>query len=288
MSRLADARVIVGYAVAESLRRRVVAVVVVLTAAFLVLYALGSHFAFDEIEKSGLTGGEFLDEQALVGGTILGLAMFAILFLGSVLAIFLTNGVVRGDADAGLLQPLVVRPIGRGTLLAARWAGAATASTVYVIVIYLLAVAITTTAGDWTPAAIVLPGLALALAVAVVGAISVLVSVFLGSSAQGIAVFMVFGAGLVGGLLGQIGEGLGSDRLESIADAVSTALPFEALYQGALHLIASDESGFTRTAIQLGPFGGSEEAGPGLVVFSVAYVVAVLALAVAAFSRRDL
>ena len=38
--------------------------------------------------------------------------MFATLFLGTVLAIFLTLGVVRGDAERGLLQPLVVRPIG--------------------------------------------------------------------------------------------------------------------------------------------------------------------------------
>ena len=288
LKRLADARVIVGYAVSESLRRRVVAVVAALTAAFLVLYALGAHFAFDEVEGMRLTGGALVDEQALVGGTIFGLAMFAVLFLGSVLAIFLTNGVVRGDADAGLLQPLVVRPLGRGTLLVARWAGAAVASTVYVIVVYLLALAITNVAGDWTPGSVLLPALALALAVAIVGAISVLVSVFLASSAQGIAVFMIFGAGLVGGLLGQIGDALGSARLQSIADIVSTALPFEALYQAGLYLIATDETGFTRAAIELGPFGGSQEGSPGLVVFSVAYTAGALALAVAAFARRDL
>jgi len=88
--------------------------------------------------------------------------------------------------------------------------------------------------------------------------------------------------------LGQIGEALGSSRLEGIADAVSTALPFEALYQAGLHLIASDTTGFTRTAIQLGPFGGSQEGSAGLVVFSLAYIAGVLALAVAAFKRRDL
>jgi Cu-processing system permease protein len=262
--------------------------VAALTVAFLVLYGLGAHFAFDEVESRGLVGGDLLDEQALVGGTIFGLAMFGVLFLGSVLAIFLTVGVVRGDADAGLLQPLVVRPLGRGTLLVARWAGAAAASTAYVCIVYFLALAITSAAGDWTPGSAVMPALALALAVAIVGAISVLLSVFMASSAQGIAVFMIFGAGLVGGLLGQIGDALGSQRLEDIAGAVSTALPFEALYQAGLYLIASDESGLTQTAIQLGPFGGSQQGSPGLVAFSVAYAAAVLALAVVAFSRRDL
>jgi Cu-processing system permease protein len=288
VSRLADARIIVGYAVAESLRRRVVAVVAVLTLLFLALYGLGVHFAFEEIESRSLVGGDLLDEQALVGGTIFGLAMFAILFLGSVLAIFLTNGVVRGDAEAGLLQPLVVRPVGRGTLLVARWAGAAAATTLYVLAVYLLALGITSALGDWTPGHVVLPALALAMAVAIVAAISVLVSVFLASSAQGIAVFMVFGGGLVGGLLGQIGEGISSPRLEQIGEAVSIALPFEALYQAGLHLIASDQSGLTRAAIELGPFGGSQAGSSGLVAFSIAYTCGILALAVAAFSHRDL
>ena len=51
--------------------------------------------------------------------------MFATLFLGAVLAVFLTLGVVRGDAERGLLQPLVVRPVGRTTLLVARFLAAA-------------------------------------------------------------------------------------------------------------------------------------------------------------------
>ena len=51
--------------------------------------------------------------------------MFGTLFLGAVLAVFLTLGVVRGDAERGLLQPLVVRPVGRGALLAGRFLGAA-------------------------------------------------------------------------------------------------------------------------------------------------------------------
>ena len=49
--------------------------------------------------------------------------MFGTLFLGTVLAIFLTHGAVRGDAESGLLQPLVVRPLGRATFLLARFLG---------------------------------------------------------------------------------------------------------------------------------------------------------------------
>jgi Cu-processing system permease protein len=281
-------RTIVGFAFAESLRRRVFAVVGVLTVVFLVLYGLGVAFAFNELSSEGLTGGELVDEQTLVGSTVFGLAMFATLFLGAVLAIFLTMGLVRGDAESGLLQPLVVRPLGRGTMLISRWAGAAVAAAIYVLAVYAVALAITLAFGDWSPDHAVVPALMLAGAVAVIAAVSVLISVHLTSTAQGITVFMVFGAGLVAGLLGQIGEALDSSRLERISEVASYLVPFEALYQHGRYLLTSDQRGVTGAIVQLGPFGGAQEASPGLFVFALAYTGAVVALAVAGFARRDL
>ena len=63
-----------------------------------------------------------LDSVTVAGTTLFGLSLFATLFLGAVLAVFLTLNAVRGDAERGLLQPLVVRPVGRTTLLLARFA----------------------------------------------------------------------------------------------------------------------------------------------------------------------
>jgi ABC-type transport system involved in multi-copper enzyme maturation permease subunit len=289
MPRTSDAiRAVVGFAFAESLRRRVFAVVAVLTVIFLVLYGLGTAFAFNEIENQGFRGGDLVDEQTVVGSTIFGLAMFATLFLGAVLAIFLTIGVVRGDAETGLLQPLVVRPLGRGTMLVSRWVAAAAATALYVVVVYTLALLITLWFGDWTPDHAVLPGILLALAVMVIAAVSVLASVYLTATAQGITVFMVFGAGLVAGLLGQIGDALDSDTLVQIADIASYVVPFEALYQHGLYLLSSDQIGVTAQVVQLGPFGGAQEAGPGLFVFVVVYTAAVVGVAVRGFGRRDL
>ncbi len=288
VDQLGAARAIVGFAFAESLRRRVFAVVVVLTIAFLCLYGLGAYFAFKEVEQLGLAGPALVDERELAGSTVFGLAMFAILFLGAVLAVFLTIGVVRGDAESGLLQPLVVRPLGRGTMLVARYVGAALATGAYVLVVYTIALVLTRAFGEWAPDHSILPGLALALAAALVAAISVLASVFMTSTAQGITVFMVFGAGLVAGLLGQIGSALDSASLERIADVSTWLLPFEALYQQGLYLLTSDSTGFTEALVELGPFGGAQQSGAGLVLWSLVYGAGVVGLAIAAFARRDL
>ena len=61
---------------------------------------------------AGVQGGDELgagnevgvDPEPVVGAQVVGLAMFAILFLGTILVVFLTLGVVRGDAERGLLS----------------------------------------------------------------------------------------------------------------------------------------------------------------------------------------
>ncbi len=113
---MSGALTIAAYALRESTRRRVFAVVLVLTLAFLGLYAVGTEASFDAVGDVG--EGVPVEDEVLAGSTLLGLAMFATMFLGCVLAVFLTLGAVRGDAERGLLQPLVVRPVGRTQLLA--------------------------------------------------------------------------------------------------------------------------------------------------------------------------
>jgi Cu-processing system permease protein len=217
-----------------------------------------------------------------------GMAMFGTLFLGVVLAIFLTLGTVRGDAERALLQPLVVRPIGRSTLLVARFLGAAAVCVPYVLILYFASMLLTGLEGSWWPDRIVTPGVELAGGVLIVAALSLLGSVFLSSIANGIAIFMIFGAGLVAGLLGNIGHVLNSPGLIHAAKIAAWAIPFEALYQDALRMITEKTSGLTGFLLRLGPFGGAEQGGVGLRLWAVAYIVLVGAVAVAGFARRDL
>ena len=286
--------IVAGYAVQESVRRRVFPVVLVLTLAFLGLYSFGVYKAYQSIDPGStesVGNGDQLaivDTQVLFSATLFGLSIFAVLFLGTVLAIFLTHAVVRGDAERGLLQPLVVRPVGRAALLAGRFGAAALVCAVYVILVYAISLLVMHWVTGWWPDEIVVPALELALAVAVIVAISLFGSIFLSAIANGIAIFMVFGAGLVAGLLGQIGEALNSDSLNTIANVSSWALPFEALYQDALNGITSDTAGFTRVALSLGPFGGAQPAGAWLWPYVVGYLAALGAIGLWAFNRKDL
>jgi ABC-type transport system involved in multi-copper enzyme maturation permease subunit len=284
---LSGVLVVATYALRESLRRRVFAVVVVLTIAFGGLYAWGASELFKDV--TGFGGNEFgLDARTLAGATLLGLAMFGTLFLGAVLAVFLTLSAVRGDAETGLLQPLIVRPLGRRQYLAGRFLAAAAVAFTYVGVVYTGAVIITGIAGDWWPQSPVGAGLRLMLAVVVVAALSLLGSIFLTATANGIGVLMIFGAGLLAGLLGSIGDALSSHTLQTIANTGSWLLPFEALYRDALRVLVGEVPGVTGAIVRLGPLGGSHDAGPLLLPYTLVYLAGVGVLAAFAFGRSDL
>ena len=93
------------------MRRRVFGIVLVLTGVF-----LGPLRARDRDGVPTRLGSRrrptTSTSPVFAGAMLLGLAMFATFFLGTVIAVFLTLGGVRGDAERGLLQPLVVRPPG--------------------------------------------------------------------------------------------------------------------------------------------------------------------------------
>lgn len=279
---------IVEYGFREAVRRKVFAVVLLLTAVFLFLFWLANHFVFRQLDQITPPADVHVDTRTFAGAFLMGLAMFATLFLGVVLAVFLTLGVVSGDAERGLLQPLVVRPIGRGSLLLARFAGAAGVAVVYVLAVYFAAMSITGLTGHWWPDRIVAPGAELALSAVVVVALSLLGSVFLSGTANGIAIFMLFGAGLVAGLLATIGHALNSHAVKIASTVTSYALPFEGVYQDALRMITERASGLTGFLLQLGPFGGAYIHGWPIRLWAIAYLVLVLAAAVAAFSGRNL
>jgi ABC-type transport system involved in multi-copper enzyme maturation permease subunit len=214
--------------------------------------------------------------------------MVAVLVLGVVLAVFLTLGAVRGDAERGLLQPLIVRPLGRPAYVAGRLLAAGAVSGLYVLVLYLICVVVTGAVGNWWPDDVAGPGLRLFGAAVLVSALSLLGSALLSSTANGIAIFMIFGAGLTAGLLGQIGQALGSHTLRDVATVASWALPFEALYQDGLRQLTAHVGGTTGAIVRLGPFGGAQHFGALLWPYAAAYLAAVTGGGVALFRRRDL
>lgn len=276
----------------ECVRRRVFWIVPIGTIAYLALYALGTRTASNSVEGGFIRGGSevsfLVEEQIVVGSTLSGLSLFCTLFLASVIGVFLTFGSVRGDAESGVLQAILVRPLGRLTYLGGKYFGAASIAVLYGMFLYVCSIAITEVMGGWHPDRPVAAALHLAGGIAIVTLLSLVGSILMSTIANGIAVFMLYGAGLLAGLLEQIGSAINSPDLERLGTVAAWVLPFEALYQAALATLTAETSGLTGFVVRLGPLGGAHEGGPGLVFYSLAYAAVVGGLGCLMFSKKDL
>src|SRR5260221_11319571 len=102
--------VIAEYGFREAVRRKVFAVVLVLTALFLFLFWLANHFVFRELATISPPRDVHVDSRTFAAAFLVGLAMFATLFLGVLLAAFLTIRLVPGAPHARRAPPLVLAP----------------------------------------------------------------------------------------------------------------------------------------------------------------------------------
>jgi hypothetical protein len=121
----------------------------------------------------------------------------------------------------------------------------------------------------------------------IVVALSILGSTLVRTTPNRIAIFMVFGAGLAAGLLGQVGQS--SDRRRSGRGVwAARLLPVEALYQGVLTALTADTRGVIGVIVPLGPLGGAQGACPGTWLWVLLYTAGGVPVAVAVFGRADL
>lgn len=277
-------------ALREHLRRRTALVALVLGAVFVLLYALGTNFVWDDVTREIRTGrtDRPVDEvKNLVPATLFGLAMFATWFLSAVAATFLAAGGIRGEAERGVLQHVLVRPVARHTVLLARLAAAAILAVAFLVAVLACCALATRLITGWFPSNFAAALLLLALGTTAITAVATAISVRLHGAAAGIATLMLFGTGLIGGLLEQLGTGIKVASVRKSGEWLSTALPFESMYQAALHEITADLPGLSGVVVRLGPFGGAREATATLILWAAAWTAAIVALAAWRLRRTD-
>lgn len=281
-----ETRTMGTYVLLEATRRRTFTTMTIITLLLLALFAWAVHelhVALADVASVPRIG---VDPQEFAAAQLAGIALFGIFFVGAVLGVLLNHAAIRGDAEQGLLQQVVARPIGRTVLLLTRFAVVGIVCAAYALATYLLAALALTTFGEWNPDSILAPGLWLALGVLVVCAITVVVSIFLPTSAAGILVFMLVGAGLGAGFVLELTQTVGSDSLDDVAGTVTWLLPFERCYQAAIS--AAAPSGANAQLLSIGPLTGGRDAGSMLLVWLIGWFTVVLAIGAALFGRRDL
>jgi Cu-processing system permease protein len=295
--------VVARWTVLEARRRKLLLAGVVLSVAFVVLFALAFTLLYHNQQQNLLSGqapaggptGELAPrEELLVLSTVLVvLGLYGVQFLAALLALFLGVASVSPEVDSGTLHAVLARPLSRLDYLLGRFFALAGMLTAYVVVMsgaLLLTARIVAgyEAGDTTRVV----GLMI-LQMLVLLAVSLLGSTVLPTLANGIVMLALFGLAWLGGIIQFIGTvPPGNDLMANLGTAVSLLLPGDAVWRGASYHLLPPSLLVTSSFLGEGgsglPFASTTPMAPAMLAWALAYPAACICLAVAAFRRRDL
>jgi Cu-processing system permease protein len=296
--------VVARWTVLEARRRRLLLAGVVLSVAFVALFVVGFFLLYQDQERSlleaqaqgaGPAGGLNAREELLAMSTILViLGLYGVQFLAALLGLFLGVASVSPEIDSGALHAVLARPLSRLQYLMGRFLALAGLLTAYVVLMSgALLLTARIVAGYQPGDALRVVGL-MVLQVLILLAVSLLGSTVLPTLANGVVMLVLFGLAWLGGIIGFVGTiPPGNELMANLGTAVSLLLPADAVWRGASYhvlppsfLVASSfASGDDVGAL---PFGSTTPLAPAMLAWALAYPVACLTLAVAAFRRRDL
>ncbi|MGH2588074.1 MAG: ABC transporter permease subunit [Dehalococcoidia bacterium] len=279
---------IARFTLQEAVSRRLILAGVLLSLAFLGLFALGFGLIYQsDSELSGPLSDA--QTQAVFGTVMTVLGLYAIYFLAGFLALFLSVGSVSGEIDSGALHAVLAHPIRRAEFIAGRWLAYAGLVSVYVgLMSGLLLLIVRLISGFQVPDP-VRAGALMVLASVVLLTLSLLGSALLSTLANGVVVFTLFGLAWLGGIIEFVGTVLKNEAMLNVGTAVSLLIPSDAVWRSASYYVQSPLfiAGLPPGAFGI-PFASTSPPATPLLIWAAGYVAACLLMAVLAFSHRDL
>ena len=286
-----NALTIARFTIHEAVSRKLVLAALVLSAVFLALFALGFAMLYGMIAEEVAQRPAVSDDQELVFApsilTVLGL--YAVHFLSSFLALFLTVNAISGEIDSGTLHAVLARPIRRVEFIVGRWLAYAGMIGAYVGgmagLIFMIAYAVAGYQPVDAPCtlALMVLGSVLLLSISLFG------SSVLSTLANGVVSFTLFGLAWLGGIVEFIGVLVSNAAMVNLGIVVSLLVPSDGVWKAASYYAQSPVFVVLISAQPAGmPFFGTAPPTVPFLVWAAVYPLVFLLLAVRAFSSRDL
>ena len=273
--------------IGEAARRRVLWVLVILAAIAVGLTAWGVSSLVAAARDEGVTEVNI----KLVVSQILIFIAFMFSFVLVMTAAFFGSPAIATDLESGIAQAMLARPLSRASYLLGRWLGLAIVIVGYAVIAGLLAIGAVGLVTGYLPPDPILPVAYLAGQALVLLSLTVLLSTRLPPIAGGAIAVVAYGLAWTAGVLGKLGEAIGTTALTTASEASRFLLPTDALWQGVVYGL---EPSFVINAAsgeflaEGSPFFASSPPPVALVAWSVVWVVIVLNLAVVQLRRREL
>ena len=264
----------------ETQRRRILWVGALMGIGFLVIFGLGFHFIYLDLERS--VDPEIYDIPSLFL-TLAGL--YVTNFLVIVVSVLISVSTLSGEVESHTIESLLSKPINRWELVIGKWLGYALIIFVYVLLLPGGVLLIVYLRAGFSLENVPL-GLALIYLEGLIGlSTSIAGGTRLSTLANGALALMLFGIGFVGGWVEQIGALFRNETAVDIGIISSLLMPTESLWRKATILFNPKIASGMEIA---GPFIVSSQPSDLMILYSIVYIAAMLALALFLFTRRDI
>jgi Cu-processing system permease protein len=277
--------IVARWTLVEAVRRRLVLAAVLLSAAFVVLFAVAFSILYGRARSAQDQDGLFLVFAGTLQ-TVLGL--YAVQFLAAFLALLLSVGAISSEVESGTLHAVLARPLRRSEYLLGRWLASAGLLAGYVAVMATALLLVARVVADYRPVDPVRAVLLMALEAVLLLTVGLLGSTFLPTLANGVVLFSLFGLAWMGGIVEFVGDTVGNQTMVDLAVAVSLLFPSDAIWRAASYYLQPPT--FLGAAVSRGgiPFAALTPPTAALLAWSLAYPAAALLGALRTFARRDL
>lgn len=283
---LGRVRAVAALTFREAVRKKVVLATALMSLGFLLLYGVAMHYGQTSVWKTGTNGLGALEHNA-VAAQLLYFGLYTTSFLVALTAVFVSAGTVSSDIDSGVIYGILARPLRRGELVIGKFLGLASMLAVFSLALNAAVVAL----ARWQIGAPLQTTFPAGVALLVLEPLPLLALAMLGSVrlptlANGVMCTAAYGLGFVGGLIEAVGSVLGSSAMGNIGIVSSLLMPLDALHRLSLSLLVPQGLLF-QTGGAPG-IGGGTVPSVWMVVYAALYIVALVAIAVRVFGRRDL
>ena len=283
------ALVVARHVIGEASRRRLLLALVLLT---LVVIAL-TVWGVSRIEDLRSGGQPLSDAQKkTIVSQLLILVMFMFSWVLSLAAVFVASPAVSGELESGIALAILARPIARAEYVLGKWVGLVALVAVYGLAAAVIElIAVQAVSGYQPPHPFEFLGFVLGEGVVIL-TFSLMLSTRVAGMVGGVIAAILFGIAWMGGIVGGVGAAFNNATITHVGTATKLILPTDGLWRGAVWslepsivITAQSQLG---PAVAANPFFAAEPPPAAYVIWAVAWIAAILALAIWSFRSREI
>lgn len=273
----------------EALRKKILILVAALTIVYLSLFGLITHFAVEDLARTGALN--TVNAFDVASNIVSFLGFYFSSMLVAFLTIMASIGSISSEVESGVIHSIITRPIKRSSYVLGKYIGLGVLSVAYSIFLFAAVIAICVIFKlpilDTLEPINVMKGLIFfILEPLAILSLSTFGSASFKTLSNGIFVISIYILGLIGGVMEQIGSVLGNESLVNLGIISSLISPFDIIYRLMLSSIFGN-LGITTPFMGLG---GATGTAPSIwmIVYIFVYIPGLVILAIRKFRLKDI